>query len=301
MGRRFNARPSASFGARESDSFFEDLSVPAAAHRRSAPVSIPADPALFGAHPAALFDAVVAGEDTPSEAGGRLVVVARSGDPILGRLQADDILITRAVAEGRLAFASTLVDGVTRPLEACGCGGHRAAEQGPGLYAWVKERWPRSRSVDERFSRKLATPSGLLGEHQVVLRRRELVLETMEDVPVESHEVLADDGAEDWRDDDPEVVTEDLPEVVPEVVPEGFSIPSEAAGSDRVRISLRNDDGTPAAGVAYRVRFRDGHIVNGTLDARGEATIPDRTHGDVRVTFPGLPATSWKIGSFGGS
>jgi hypothetical protein len=75
----------------------------------------------------------------------------------------------------------------------------------------------------------------------------------------------------------------------------------EAFGSDHVRVSLRNDDGTPAAGIAFRARFRDGHIVNGTLDARGEATIPDHTHGDVQVTFPGLPAASWDISSFGGS
>jgi len=75
----------------------------------------------------------------------------------------------------------------------------------------------------------------------------------------------------------------------------------EAFGSDHVRISLRNDDGTPAAGIAFRARFRDGHIVNGMLDARGEATIADHTHGEVRVTFPGLPAASWEISSFGGS
>jgi hypothetical protein len=79
------------------------------------------------------------------------------------------------------------------------------------------------------------------------------------------------------------------------------SILGEAFGSDHVRISLRNDDGTPAAGVVFRARFRDGHIVNGTLDARGEATIADHTHGDVQVTFPGLPAASWDISSFGGS
>jgi len=75
----------------------------------------------------------------------------------------------------------------------------------------------------------------------------------------------------------------------------------EAFGSDHVRISLRNDDGTPAAGIAFRAQFRDGHVVNGTLDASGEATIPDHTHGDVQVTFPGLPAANWDISSFGGS
>jgi hypothetical protein len=79
------------------------------------------------------------------------------------------------------------------------------------------------------------------------------------------------------------------------------SIPAEAFGSDNVRISLRNDDGTPAAGIAFRARFRDGHTVNGTLDAQGEATIADHTHGDVRVTFPRLPAATWDISSFGGS
>ena len=79
------------------------------------------------------------------------------------------------------------------------------------------------------------------------------------------------------------------------------SILGEAFGSDRVRISLRNDDGTPAAGIAFRARFRDGHVVKGTLDARGEATIADHTHGEVQVTFPGLPAASWEISSFGGS
>jgi hypothetical protein len=79
------------------------------------------------------------------------------------------------------------------------------------------------------------------------------------------------------------------------------SLLSEAFGSDHVRISLRNDDATPAAGVAFRAEFRDGHIVNGTLDARGEATIADHTHGEVQVTFPGLPAASWEVNSFGGS
>jgi hypothetical protein len=79
------------------------------------------------------------------------------------------------------------------------------------------------------------------------------------------------------------------------------SLLGEAFGSDHVRISLRNDDGTPAAGVAFRARFRDRHIVNGTLNAAGEATIADHTHGDVQVTFPGLPAANWEISSFGGS
>ena len=79
------------------------------------------------------------------------------------------------------------------------------------------------------------------------------------------------------------------------------SILGEAFGSDHVRVSLRNDDGTPAAGIAFRARFRDGHIVNGTLDAQGQATIADRTHGEVQVTFPALPAASWEISSFGGS
>ena len=79
------------------------------------------------------------------------------------------------------------------------------------------------------------------------------------------------------------------------------SILGEAFGSDHVRISLRNDDGTPTAGIAFRARFRDGHIVNGTLDARGQATIANHTHGDVQVTFPGLPAASWQISSFGAS
>jgi hypothetical protein len=82
---------------------------------------------------------------------------------------------------------------------------------------------------------------------------------------------------------------------------EQSSLLGEAFGSDHVRVSLRNDDGTPAAGVAFRARFRDGHIVNGTLNARGEATIADHTHGEVQVTFPGLPAASWEISSFGGS
>lgn len=79
------------------------------------------------------------------------------------------------------------------------------------------------------------------------------------------------------------------------------SIPAETFGSDNVRISLRNDDGTPAAGVKFRARFRDGHVVNGTLDPQGEATIADHTHGDVQVTFPTLPAATWEISSFGGS
>jgi len=79
------------------------------------------------------------------------------------------------------------------------------------------------------------------------------------------------------------------------------SMPDETFGSDNVRISLRNDDGTPAAGVAFRAQFRDGNIQNGTLDARGEATIADHTHGDVVVTFPGLPPANWEIDSFGGS
>jgi hypothetical protein len=77
--------------------------------------------------------------------------------------------------------------------------------------------------------------------------------------------------------------------------------PMEVLGSDHVRIVLVNDDGTPAAGQTFRATFRDGHVTNGTLGADGTATIADHTHGDVTVTFPGLPAASWQVSSFGGS
>jgi hypothetical protein len=95
---------------------------------------------------------------------------------------------------------------------------------------------------------------------------------------------------------------------VEEAVPMEGAVPAETSadaaetfGSDSVRVSLRNDDGTPAAGVQYRVTFRNGEVESGTLDGNGEATVPDRAFGDFTVTFPGLPAASWQVASFGGS
>ena len=113
-------------------------------------------------------------------------------------------------------------------------------------------------------------------------------------------DLLGRRSARPWQPSDPSFPRH-RPTTWKESDDDGSSIPAETFGSDRVRISLRNDDGTPAAGIAFRAVFRDGHVVNGTLDARGEATISDRTHGDVQVTFPALPAASWEISSFGGS
>jgi hypothetical protein len=74
----------------------------------------------------------------------------------------------------------------------------------------------------------------------------------------------------------------------------------ETFGIDRLRIHLCNADGSPAAGVRYQARFRNGAVSTGVLDAAGRALIDDKGPGDVQVTFPDLDPAAWSLQPFGG-
>ena len=56
----------------------------------------------------------------------------------------------------------------------------------------------------------------------------------------------------------------------------------------RLEIELVHEDGTPAAGAAYRVHAPEGKIVEGLLDKNGFAMLPGLDPGDCTVEFPGL-------------
>jgi len=61
-----------------------------------------------------------------------------------------------------------------------------------------------------------------------------------------------------------------------------------------VEVSLENADGTPAAGVAYRVTLPDASVYSGTLDDKGFARVEGLDPGQVKITFPELDKEAWE-------
>lgn len=246
--------------------FFEDWSGERH-HRRPRAESSPGEPTA-----AALFDALVFGSRRlPEQWSEGVEVVGRPGERVADRLRSGDRLVRRAVGEGNLAFVSVLASAEGEP-------GAAESDSVDGGLRWMPEQAPWDEAVVEG-----TVPRRRLGPDELIVR-------VSNRAGARWPSWLADAGRHQPGDAWGE-----------EARPEDDSVieAAEAAGSDHVRVSLRNADGSPAANVAYRVRFRDGRTVNGTLDANGEATVRDRHSGDVTVTFPGLPSANWEIQSFG--
>lgn len=68
----------------------------------------------------------------------------------------------------------------------------------------------------------------------------------------------------------------------------------DPANTHWIEIDLQFDDGTPAAGEAYKVTFSDGAIDSGTLDAKGHQRLDNIAADPVDITFPNLDKTAWK-------
>ena len=61
-----------------------------------------------------------------------------------------------------------------------------------------------------------------------------------------------------------------------------------------VELSLENADGSPAAGVAYRVTLPDESVYSGTLDEKGLARVDGIDPGQVKIAFPELDKEAWE-------
>jgi Putative peptidoglycan binding domain len=153
---------------REAELFFQALiGEPTPRPARTSP-----PPSAGAATPAAIFDALVFGSRMlPAELASRLEVVARPGEPLVGRLRGGDRLLRRGVGEGNLTHISVLVDGALLSEQAARDSGHLLETSDPGLYAGVHDGgW--SQPATARFARRLGGPDGHLGGHQLVVRDR---------------------------------------------------------------------------------------------------------------------------------
>ena len=61
-----------------------------------------------------------------------------------------------------------------------------------------------------------------------------------------------------------------------------------------VAIELKNADGTPAAGAAYRIVAPDGSVIDGQLDSAGRARVDGVTPGQCQITFPDYHSQAWR-------
>ena len=61
-----------------------------------------------------------------------------------------------------------------------------------------------------------------------------------------------------------------------------------------VGIELKDTNGRPTEGEAYRIRLPDGRMVEGTLDGMGTAGVMGIDPGTASVSFPNLDAKDWK-------
>lgn len=73
----------------------------------------------------------------------------------------------------------------------------------------------------------------------------------------------------------------------------GGARPRKPTGSAWIDIILRDEDGRPVPGEAYRVELSDGGIVEGRLDSNGFAHISEIPSGNCHVTFTRLDQDSW--------
>ncbi len=84
------------------------------------------------------------------------------------------------------------------------------------------------------------------------------------------------DGGDWWRDED------------------GPAQPApKVAEKDFLELAVADEDGVPAAGLAFVVTDANGTRHGGTLDAKGAARLEGVAKGRVRVVFPDLDASDW--------
>jgi uncharacterized protein (DUF2345 family) len=69
--------------------------------------------------------------------------------------------------------------------------------------------------------------------------------------------------------------------------------PCPLAKTTWIEIVLVGEDDQPVAGERYRITLPDGHVIEGRLDAKGEARVEDLDPGNCVVTFPRLDADAW--------
>jgi hypothetical protein len=63
-----------------------------------------------------------------------------------------------------------------------------------------------------------------------------------------------------------------------------------------IEIELKDEDGKPVAGEAYRVTLPDGSVAEGSTDDKGLARIEGFEPGACDVAFPRLDKDEWKKG-----
>lgn len=218
----------------------------------------------------------VPGVPAETQSDALIEIVASPGSQLGGPLMPGDIIVQRALGEGHLASLSVAVDGRLHRRSALAAAGLTPLGTGDGLYVHVIEGGPVAKPQGARRARGIADAHGRLRRDVVVLRTRGAGA---------GEATPAYDG---YAWDDTDAMDSGPPETV------------EVHGSDWVQISLRNADGSPAAGEQYAVTFSNGRVSTGRLDARGQARVQDVAAGDVRVTFPRLAPGTWQILPFGG-
>jgi hypothetical protein len=61
-----------------------------------------------------------------------------------------------------------------------------------------------------------------------------------------------------------------------------------------VAIELKDNEGNPVPGEAYRIELPDGRVMEGNLDQMGTAGVNLIDPGNCKITFTNLHAKSWK-------
>ena len=78
--------------------------------------------------------------------------------------------------------------------------------------------------------------------------------------------------------------------------PSGKTVePCPLAKTTWIEIVLVGEDDQPVAGERYRITLPDGYVIEGRLDAKGEARAEDLDPGNCVVTFPDLDADAWNV------
>jgi hypothetical protein len=60
-----------------------------------------------------------------------------------------------------------------------------------------------------------------------------------------------------------------------------------------IAIELKDNDGNPVAGEAYKIELPDGRIIEGNLDRKGTAEVRGIDPGECKVTFTRRAGSTW--------
>lgn len=120
--------------------------------------------------PAELFDTVVRTQQLPSYAESAMEVLGHPGQPLQQPLRPGDLIIRRALGEGRLAHVATVLSGELHPPSATFAEDLDAEWAPEGQFAHVQEESGWSHERPDRLARRITDGLGRLPADQLVLR-----------------------------------------------------------------------------------------------------------------------------------